>query len=52
MVVVGTHMVWGVNFGFNNVTNAVNIAKAIAGAFKSPEVVESGVILERLEVGE
>ena len=51
MIAIGTHMIWGVNFGFDNVTNAVNIAQAIAGAFMSPEVVESGVILERLEVG-
>lgn len=48
---VGTHMVWGVNLGFNNVTNAVNMAKAILNAFISPEVIESGVVLERIEVG-
>ena len=44
-------MVWGVNLGFNNVTNAVNMAKAILNAFISPEVIESGVVLERIEVG-
>lgn len=47
----GTHMVWGVNLGFNNVTNAVNMAKAIVNAFLSPEVINSGVVLERIEVG-
>ena len=44
-------MVWGVNLGFNNVTNAVNMAKAIVSAFISPEVISSGVVLERIEVG-
>ncbi|KZT74569.1 glycoside hydrolase family 79 protein [Daedalea quercina L-15889] len=47
----GTHMVWGVNLGLNNATNAVNMAKAIVNAFASPDVIESGVILERIEVG-
>ncbi|KAH9928926.1 glycoside hydrolase family 79 protein [Fomitopsis serialis] len=47
----GTHMVWGVNLGFNNATNAVNMVKAIINAFASPDVIESGVILERIEVG-
>ncbi|KZT63900.1 glycoside hydrolase family 79 protein [Daedalea quercina L-15889] len=46
-----TRMVWGVNFGYNNITNAVNMAKAIVNAFLSPDVIESGVILERIEVG-
>ena len=44
-------MVWGVNLGYNNVTNAVNMAKAIVNAFISPEVIDSGVVLERIEVG-
>ncbi|KAI0915487.1 hypothetical protein AcV5_003693 [Taiwanofungus camphoratus] len=47
----GTHMVWGVNLGFNNVTNAVNMAKAIVRAFSLPSVKNSGVVLERIEVG-
>ncbi|PIL37311.1 hypothetical protein GSI_01004 [Ganoderma sinense ZZ0214-1] len=37
----GTHMIWGINLGANNVTNAVNMAKAIA----------SCVVLDLLEVG-
>lgn len=44
-------MVWGVNLGFNNVTNAVNMAKAIVRAFSLPSVKNSGVVLERIEVG-
>lgn len=47
----GTRMVWGVNFGADNVTNAVNMATAIAGAFRTSAVKSSGVILERIEVG-
>ncbi|PCH41758.1 glycoside hydrolase family 79 protein [Wolfiporia cocos MD-104 SS10] len=47
----GTRMVWGVNLGYNNVTNAVNMAKAIFRAFSQPSVIDSGVILERIEVG-
>lgn len=44
-------MVWGVNLGLNNVTNAVNMAKSIMRAFADPEVIASGVSLERIEVG-
>ncbi|TFY67602.1 hypothetical protein EVJ58_g1519 [Rhodofomes roseus] len=47
----GTHMVWGVNLGYNNVTNAVNMANAIIKAFDSQDVIDSGVVLERIEVG-
>lgn len=45
-------MVWGVNLGYNNITNAVNMAKAIMRAFSLPSVQSSGVILERIEVGQ
>ncbi|KAI0637476.1 glycoside hydrolase family 79 protein [Trametes polyzona] len=47
----GTRMVWGVNLGADNVTNAVNMAKAIVGAFRTGAVKASGVVLERIEVG-
>ncbi|OJT07649.1 Beta-glucuronidase [Trametes pubescens] len=47
----GTRMTWGVNLGADNVTNAVNMAKAIVGAFRSGAVKASGVVLERIEVG-
>ncbi|KAH9887651.1 glycoside hydrolase family 79 protein [Cubamyces lactineus] len=47
----GTRMTWGVNLGADNVTNAVNMAKAIVGAFRSWTVQASGVVLERIEVG-
>lgn len=47
----GTHMTWGVNFGADNVTNAVNMAKTIMRAFDSSAVKSSGVILDLIEIG-
>ncbi len=47
----GTHMVWGVNLGANNATNAVNMAKAIAASYSDPDVQAAGVVLDRIEVG-
>ncbi|KAI0666081.1 glycoside hydrolase family 79 protein [Trametes maxima] len=47
----GTHMTWGVNLGADNITNAVNMAKAIVGAFRSGIVKASGVVLDRIEIG-
>ncbi|RPD70303.1 glycoside hydrolase family 79 protein [Lentinus tigrinus ALCF2SS1-7] len=47
----GTHMTWGINLGADNVTNAVNMAKAIMRAFRSNTVKASGVILDLIEVG-
>ncbi|KAI0787956.1 hypothetical protein C8Q74DRAFT_1315715 [Fomes fomentarius] len=47
----GTHMTWGVNFGADNVTNAVNMAKSIIKAFDTPSVIDSGVVLDLIEVG-
>ncbi len=47
----GTHMTWGVNFGADNVTNAINMAKAIVRAFNTSAVEASGVVLDLIEVG-
>ncbi|PCH34775.1 glycoside hydrolase family 79 protein [Wolfiporia cocos MD-104 SS10] len=47
----GTQMVWGVNLGLNNATNAINMAKAIFRAFDLPATRSAGVTLERIEVG-
>ena len=47
----GTRMTWGVNFGADNVTNAVNMAKSIIKAFTTSAVIQSGVVLERIEIG-
>ena len=47
----GTHMVWGVNFGADNATNAVNMAKSIIKAFSDDDVKASGVVLDLIEVG-
>lgn len=47
----GTHMTWGINLGADNVTNAVNMARAIVRAFRTNTVKASGVILDLVEVG-
>ncbi|KAM5530161.1 hypothetical protein V8D89_016163 [Ganoderma adspersum] len=47
----GTRMTWGINFGADNVTNAVNMVKSIVKAFATSAVIESGVVLERIEIG-
>lgn len=47
----GTHMTWGLNMGADNITNAVNMAKAILRAFRTSAVRASGVVLDLLELG-
>ena len=47
----GTHFIWGINFAADNVTNAVNMAKAIFRAFDDDAVRSAGVVLDRLEIG-
>lgn len=48
----GTHMTWGVNFGLDDVTNAVNMAKSIVKAFGTPEMKAANVYLDFLELGQ
>ena len=48
----GTHMIWGVNLGLNNVTNAVNMAKSIVKAFGTSEVQSANIHLDLIEVGQ
>lgn len=51
-VYIGTHMIWGVNFGANNLTNAVNMAKAIAKQFQPGGAAHAaGVSLDMIEIG-
>ncbi|TBU48752.1 hypothetical protein BD309DRAFT_948782 [Dichomitus squalens] len=47
----GTRITWGVNLAANNVTNAVNMARAITGSFSDPAVIASDIILDRIEIG-
>ena len=47
----GTHFVWGINLAADNVTNAVNMAKAIFRAFDDDAVRSAGVVVDRLEIG-
>ncbi|KAK7451043.1 hypothetical protein VKT23_012718 [Stygiomarasmius scandens] len=46
-----THVIWGVNFGENNVTAAVLEAQAIRQAFDSSAVKDAGVTLDFVEIG-
>ncbi|KAI0337156.1 glycoside hydrolase family 79 protein [Trametopsis cervina] len=47
----GTHMTWGINFGADNATNALNMAVSILKAFGSVAVQRAGVVLDLLEIG-
>ncbi|TFK70312.1 glycoside hydrolase family 79 protein [Pluteus cervinus] len=47
----GTHVIWGVNFGANNITAAFMETRAILQAFSSPAVRNAGIILDALEIG-
>jgi hypothetical protein len=44
-------MTWGTNLGLDNATNAADMALAILGAFSSPAVQQSGVVLDLIEIG-
>jgi hypothetical protein len=48
----GTHMIWGVNLGLDNATNAVNMATSIIKAFGTPEVLAANITLDLIEVGQ
>ncbi|KAJ8521136.1 hypothetical protein ONZ45_g2122 [Pleurotus djamor] len=47
----GTHVIWGVNFGRNNITAAFFEARAIAGAFASQTMKTAGITLDFVEIG-
>ncbi|TDL23702.1 glycoside hydrolase family 79 protein [Rickenella mellea] len=47
----GTHVIWGVNLGQNNVTAAVLEAQSITKAFQNATMVNAGVSLAFIEVG-
>ncbi|KAF8900153.1 glycoside hydrolase family 79 protein [Gymnopilus junonius] len=46
-----THVIWGVNFGKNNLTAAFLEAKAIVKAFASSAVKAAGITLDSIEIG-
>ena len=48
----GTHMIWGVNLGLDNVTNAVNMAKSIIKAFATQQVRAANIHLDLIEIGQ
>ena len=48
----GTHMTWGLNFAYDNATNAVNMARSIFRAFSpASETSKNGVVLDFIELG-
>lgn len=51
ILIVDTHVVWGVNFGQNNLTAANLEAKAIVKAFASSAVKGQGIVLDAIEIG-
>ncbi|PPQ71401.1 hypothetical protein CVT26_011116 [Gymnopilus dilepis] len=46
-----THVIWGVNFGKNNLTAAFLEAKSIVKAFASSAVKAAGITLDFIEIG-
>ncbi|KAL5480158.1 hypothetical protein ACEPAI_1428 [Sanghuangporus weigelae] len=47
----GTHVIWGVNFGSDNVTAAFLEARAIKTAFDSDTLAGKSITLEAIEIG-
>ena len=46
-------MIWGLNLGYDDAQNAVNLAQSIMRAFsENSEVTKSGVVLDYLELGD
>ena len=48
---VGTHVIWGVNLRDDNLTAAYLETKSIVKAFKSTAVMQAGITLDFLEIG-
>lgn len=46
-----TRVIWGLNFGQNNITAAFLEATSIAKAFSSPEIKRAGIVLDAIEIG-
>jgi hypothetical protein len=46
-----THVIWGVNFGQNNLTAAVLESQSMAKAFSSPAITDEGITLDLVEIG-
>ncbi|EIN04939.1 glycoside hydrolase family 79 protein [Punctularia strigosozonata HHB-11173 SS5] len=47
----GTQVIFGLNLGLNNVTNAIDEANSIRAVFNSPPVKAAGITLDFLEIG-
>jgi hypothetical protein len=51
IIVSETQIIWGVNFGQNNLTAAFLEARAIANAFTSTAFRDAKITLEAIEIG-
>ena len=48
---IGTHVVWGLNLGKNNITAAFLAATSLVKAFTLPAVKGAGIVLDGIELG-
>ena len=46
-----THVIWGLNLGRNNLSAAFLEAQALVNAFQSSSIVDAGIVLEAIEIG-
>lgn len=46
-----TRVIWGLNFGQNNITASFLEARSIVKAFSSPEIKRAGIVLDAIEIG-
>ncbi len=46
----GTHVVWGLNLGRNNITAAFLAAQSLVKAFASPPIRDAGIVLDAIEL--
>ncbi|KAF8061826.1 glycoside hydrolase family 79 protein [Lyophyllum atratum] len=46
-----THVIWGLNFGQNNLTTAFLEARSIVKAFASPAITGANIVLDAIEIG-
>ena len=48
---IGTHVIWGLNLGQNNITAAFLNAASLHAAFASDQVKNAGITLDFVEIG-
>jgi len=48
---VDTRVIWGLNLGQNNLTTSFLAAKALLKAFSEPSIMNAGIRLEAIQIG-